>query len=216
MSRVFNPRCWNEPWCDDFEFQNSIRRIQGQTLISIGRLWALWSLVKQAKGLGGEVWECGVYKGGSAAMIADAVRDKGLTLRLFDTFTGIPHSDKRDNAHRPGDFNNTNVVAVRELVHYGKAIISAGIIPETFKGLEDSKISLCHVDVDVYQSVKDCCEFVWPRLILGGIIVFDDYDATSCAGARLAVDEFFEDKHICPIMIKDKESSASGVVFKSF
>jgi O-methyltransferase len=193
-----------------------VRSIAGKTLISMGRLWALWSLVNQAKWLDGEIWECGVYKGGSAALIRDAIRDRGLTLRLFDTFTGIPCSDSRDNRHRPGDFGGVDVDAVKKLVSYDKVVMCVGVIPETFKGLEDSVISFCHVDVDVYQSVKACCDFVWSRLVRGGIMVFDDYDAPSCSGARLAVDEFFEDKHISPIIIKDTHGSASGVVFKSF
>lgn len=215
MSKVFNPDCWNSPWCDDRLFKTSIQKVANKTLIAIERLWVLWQLVRQAKYVGGEVWECGVYRGGSAALIADAIRDTGTVLKLFDTFTGIPRVDKNDNQHQAGDFNNTNVNDVEKLVSYDMAKTYVGIIPDTFKGLKDSRISFCHVDVDVYQSVKDCCEFVWPRLEVGGIMVFDDYDAPSCAGARLAVDEFFESRNIHPIIIKDR-TTASGVVFKSF
>jgi hypothetical protein len=51
----------------------------------------------------------------------------------------------------------------------------SGLIPNTFAGLEDSAISFVHVDVDIYQAVMDCCRFAFPRLVIGGIIVFDDY-----------------------------------------
>ena len=211
----FNQACWTMPWCDDKAFQLSSQRVKWSTLVAEERLWVLWQLAQQAKYVGGEVWECGVYRGGSAALIADAIRDVGPVLRLFDTFTGIPRVDKNDNQHQAGDFNNTNVEDVKKLVSYDMAETYIGVIPDTFKGLENSCIAFCHVDVDVYQSVKDCCEFVWPRLEVGGIMVFDDYDAPSCAGARLAVDEFFMSRNIHPIIIKDK-TTASGVVFKSF
>ena len=48
--------------------------------------------------------------------------------------------------------------------------------------------------VDIRQSVLDCCEFVYPRMVPGGVLVFDDYGFLTCPGARAAVDEFFSDK----------------------
>jgi len=51
-----------------------------------------------------------------------------------------------------------------------------------------------HIDVDIYQSVKDCCEFFYPRLHAGGVMLFDDYGKWTCPGAKLAVDEFFATK----------------------
>ena len=215
MTIKFNDLCWTEPWCYDRTFWHSVQWATGKTVIAIDRLWVLWQLANQAKHLGGEVWECGVYRGGSAYLLSTAIKDKEVKLRLFDTFTGIPCTGEKDNQHKIGDFHDTNIAMVRQLVKYDKTTFHEGVIPETFKGLEESKIAFCHVDVDMYDSVKACCEFVYPRLMVGGIMVFDDYDAPSCSGARLAVDEFFEGKPERPIIIKDK-TTGSGVIFKSF
>ena len=65
----------------------------------------------------------------------------------------------------------------------------------------DRPIALAHVDVDIYRSVWDCCEFIYPRLQVGGAMVFDDYGFPTCPGARKAVDEFFRNKPETPIIL---------------
>ena len=207
----FDNRCWEQPWIADEDFKKACGRIAGRTLLSLERLWVLWQVVGQTKHLGAEIWECGVYKGGSALLICRRIKDTHSTLRLFDTFTGIPFIDtEKDNFCKFGDFGDAGD-SLLPFMLYDKIDIRAGIIPYTFVGLEASKIAFCHVDVDVYQSVKACCEFVWPRLIVGGAMVFDDYNTRECEGARIATDEFFSDKKEKPIMTWGE----SAVVFKS-
>lgn len=155
------------------------RANQFETLVSEDRLKVLYQLCKVTKG---EIWECGVYKGGTANALAGFNR----ILRLFDTFEGIPEVSIYDTIHKKGDFKVDKIPIIEV------AKIYKGLIPNTFKGLEDCKIGFAHIDVDIYQSVLDCCEFIVPRL--DGIIVFDDYGFESCLGAKRACDEFFGDK----------------------
>lgn len=133
-------------------------------------------------------------------------------LRLFDTFAGMPETDPEKDQHRRGDFGDTSLDKVRSVVGDAEFITyHQGVIPDTFKGLESSRISLAHVDVDIYKSVMDCCEFIFPRLVSGGFIVFDDYGFPSCAGARRAVDEFFRDTDIVPLVLP----TGQALAFKS-
>ena len=39
-----------------------------------------------------------------------------------------------------------------------------------------------HIDVDVYDSARDTLEWAWPRLSVGGVVVFDDYGSFECEG----------------------------------
>ncbi len=48
--------------------------------------------------------------------------------------------------------------------------------------------------IRIYRSVRDCCEFFYPRMETGGVMLFDDYGKFTCLGAKLAVDEYFTDK----------------------
>lgn len=142
----------------------------------------------------GEVWEAGVYQGVTANVLAHCVRDHGppdTRLRLFDTFEGMPETDPEKDLHFKGHFSDTSLDAVRDFVGEGGEIsFHKGFIPTSFEGLENSKIKLLHIDLDIYQSILDTLEFCYPRMDRG-IIIFDDYGTPSCPGALDAVDHFF-------------------------
>lgn len=164
-----------------------------RTLVSKDRCWVLAQALWQTLDHPGVVMECGVYKGGTAAMLAAILADAGSSreLFLFDTFSGMPETDPVRDKHRKGDFANTTLAEVAAYVgHPTRCIYRAGFLPDTFVGLEHLPIAFCHVDVDIYRSVWDCLEFCWPRLTPGGAMLFDDYGFPSCPGAREAVDVF--------------------------
>jgi len=75
------------------------------------------------------------------------------------------------------------------------------LIPGTCKKLEDARLAFAHIDVNVYSSVMACCRFIYPRLVAGGMLVFDDYGLATCPGARKAADDFFADTPEKPIAL---------------
>jgi O-methyltransferase len=207
------------PWIGFGDFPLYFSRTVGRTLVSADRCYMLYSLAKQALTLGGEFWECGVYKGGTAALLAeiitraapaDSIRKR--RLRLFDTFAGMPETDPEKDRFRQGDFGDVSFNEVRAAVGNADFIsYHKGLIPETFKGLERSRIVFAHIDVDIYKSIMDCCEFIFPRLKAGGFMVFDDYGFPSCPGARQAVDEYFMETDAVPLVLP----TGQALVFKS-
>jgi O-methyltransferase len=159
------------------------------------------SYIKLANYLDGDFAEVGVYRGGSAEIIASA---KGNTksLYLFDTFEGMPEvNSKVDNYHRKNDFNDTSYSNVCEgLSAYSNVFVYKGIFPEeNGNKIKDKKFSLVHIDVDIYKSYSDCLNFFYPLMVDGGIIILDDYYEVTCEGAKTATDEFFYDKPEKPI-----------------
>jgi len=143
----------------------------------------------------GEAAEVGVYKGGSARLLAEIFDVKSKTIHLYDTFCGMPPTDPRHDLYDKGSFNDTSfdsVLSFLEGCHNIK--IYPGIFPETAQIMNKSKFCFVHIDVDIYRSVADCCDFFYPRLVNGGVMIFDDYGCTSCPGARLAVDGYFKNK----------------------
>jgi O-methyltransferase len=168
----------------------------------------------QAAIVPGDVWECGVYQGGTAAMMAAVMGEKmpSKRLYLFDTFSGMPTTDPTQDWHTEGDLAETSLESVRSYVgHSDACVFRPGFIPETFAGLESSQIAFAHIDVDIYRSVLDSVAFVWPRLSVGGILVFDDYGFPTCRGARIAVDEFFAATNHKPLCLP----TGQAIVFKS-
>jgi len=141
----------------------------------------------------------GVYKGGSAGAMAWALRKMGIerTIHLCDTFEGMPKTLDWE-FHEEHDFGDTSLAVVTSkldsLVADFPAQFHKGLFSDTLPEISDRRFCFAHIDADLYESVKQACEFVYPRMARGGVILFDDYGASTCPGAKRAVDEFFEDK----------------------
>jgi O-methyltransferase len=197
------------PYLGDAEFCSIYKKIAPFTLVSNDRCQILYALAKNALHSEGEFWECGVYKGGTALLLAQVLSSasgpEARSLRLFDTFEGMPENNCPLDSYAAAELNETSYEKVAQLLGanagYRHIEIIKGFIPHTFRGLENIKIALAHVDVDIYQSVKDCCEYIYPRLSKGGFMIFDDYCFPSCAGARKAVDDFFRSQMETPIIL---------------
>ncbi len=202
------------PWLGYGDFKKYYELAKKGTLVSPDRCWVLYSLCRQSLSIGGDIWECGVYKGGTASMIAQLIKDfaPDRRLHLFDTFEGMPETDSSIDIHKKGDFSDTALESVKAYIKNEEVVIyHKGFIPDTFIGMEQAQIAFAHVDVDIKQSVLDCCAFIFPRLALGGFLIFDDYGFPSCPGARQAVDAYFSDKDAIPLIL----TTGQAIIFKS-
>lgn len=205
------------PWLGYGEFGTLLPQASAFSAIGAERLWVLYTLAQQALHLDGDLVECGVWRGGSAILFSHLVHQAVVPahrrLYLFDTFGGMPTTNpEHDNYYKGGEFADTSLEAVRDrLPHRQRVEFRKGFIPQTFEGLEDLRVAFAHVDVDIHDSVAACCAFLYPRLIPGGIMVFDDYAWSTCAGARKAVDDYFAALPVRPLVL----SNGQAVVFKS-
>ena len=192
------------PWEGEADFQRYFAPIRSHTLVSPERCWILLQIMRQALHLDGDFAEFGVFRGGTALLAANVLKGGRTrrTLHLFDSFVGMPDT-RRGEAFERGHFSNTSESAVRELIaDSGQAtVFHVGYIPDTFTGCDIQRIAFAHVDVDLAQTVRDSVEFVYPRLVPGGVIVFDDYGFPSCSLAREATDAAFDERREKPIYL---------------
>lgn len=192
------------PWLGEPAFEALYRAVHHLTLVSRDRCFVLWKTLQQAVRLPGHFVECGVYRGGTALLaartLAGRVRDR--ELHLFDSFAGMPSTTSGVDRFRSGDLAGTSAKAVSELLAPHPFVrLHVGFIPDTFAGLSLDRVAWAHVDVDLYQSVRDATSFLYPRLVPGGFLLFDDYGFPSCAGARRAVDEAFAGRPELPLCL---------------
>jgi O-methyltransferase len=167
----------------------------GSSLVDGSKINQIIQILQQLSVLDGDVAEVGVYRGGTANIICEY--NKNSNVFLFDTFCGMPFFDEeKDREWIVGSFAQIDYNAILDIFKkYPFCFIYKGIFPqETSHNIIDKKFKFVHLDVDNYQSYKECLEFFYDRMITGGVIVFDDYDCDCCPGANIAVDEFFKDK----------------------
>ena len=127
--------------------------------------------------------------------------DGYISLILFYGMPAIANEDP--SGVREGCFGDTSLSAVKHYLQgFPNIAFHPGVIPETFEEVEDGKFAFVHIDVDLYQTAKDCCSFFYERMTSGGVMIFDDYgDVAFRYSAKQAVDEFFDDKPETPISL---------------
>ncbi len=201
LKKVFLPRCRARTriWEGDREFTALFNEIAGRTLVSPDRCFMLFQFARQAAGLGGEMAEVGVYRGGTARLLARTCPER--ILHLFDTFSGLPPADPDIDLHRESEFADSSLEAVREYLSGLENIrLHPGTFPVSAGELGDSRFCFVHVDVDIYRSTADCLDFFYPRLLPGGVMAFDDYGWEGCPGVKKALDEFLASRPESPIL----------------
>jgi hypothetical protein len=171
-----------------------ILKIDGRTLIDKSRLSILSELVKQYSDL--PIAEVGVYKGGSAYLINSIT--KGLVF-CIDTFEGMPETDKSIDWHNKGDFADTSYEDVSQFL---SKFENCKVIKSNFNDakhlLDGHTFGMVHLDVDIYSSTMDCLNYFYDKMVVGGVILLDDFKFETTHGCPKAVWEFLADKpEIC-------------------
>lgn len=166
------------------------------------RHYTLCYLLRNAPLATGDVCELGCWRGLSAYQIANHLGLSGgkTVFHIFDSFEGLSPFEKEDapcfNAgdarlqERRKQFACSLETVQENLQEFLFIQYYQGWIPTRFPDVQNHQFSFVHIDVDMYQPIIDSFRFFYPRLVEGGIMVFDDYGYTQFPGAKKAVDEY--------------------------
>lgn len=194
------------------DFNRLFNKVRPLTMVSYARLRGLHDAIKHvaSRGVPGDIVECGVARGGSAAMLGLTLRQLGIKrdLWLFDTFQGLPSPSRGDADFDIADLYTGTCVGSVEDVRDSLAKLDIredlhfipGLFQDALPIAPVARIAVLHVDGDWYESVKVCLESFYDKISPGGVIQFDDY--AHWAGARKAVDEFFAKRGMRPMLRK--------------
>jgi len=153
-------------------------------LLTPRKLASLLQLAARVKNLPGCIVELGVYQGGALRALAGELREKQCFG--FDTFAGMPvEACSTGDFHKPGEFADTSLQAVNDAMPANVKLI-AGVFPESAAGF-DQPICFAHVDMDLEKSTADAIVWLRPRMVSGGIVLFDDYQWRNCPGVANAI-----------------------------
>lgn len=213
-----SPAATYNPWNKDMSFKAVRALIEGFTLVDKYRCFELWKLIEQiAKLERGSIIEVGVWRGGTGALIAKQAKNCGIEDRVFlcETFTGVVKAGPKDSVYKGGEHADASRQTVEELIYtrmnLDNVVILEGIFPdETGHYVEGKEFRFCHIDVDVYESAKNAAEWIWDKMVPGGIIVYDDYGFYGCDG----VTKYVEEQMMCKDRIVIHNLNGHAIVLK--
>ena len=184
-----------------------------ERLVSLSRA-VDWLVSEQ---IAGDIVECGVWKGGSMMLVAKRLVRKGVLdkkLFLFDTFEGMsdPGADDissvdqksaRDLLDHSDRLAGNNVWCYSSLEEVKSNLkktnypvnnlyFKKGKVEDTLPDPDLENICLLRLDTDWYESTRHELETLYDKLVIGGILIIDDYGHWS--GSRKAVDEFIKSR----------------------
>lgn len=205
------------PSKQSLKFANVILKVKPKyTMVRNKNLISLYNLVRRANALNlsGDIVECGVWNGGSAAVMGVACMEdehcsKKRNLWLFDSFEGLPLPGELDgNIERKSyteGWNRGDIGKVKMVFHkLGLPLENVRIIPGwfdvTLRAAPINTIAVLHIDADWYDSVKVTLEIFYDRVVPGGFIVLDDYGYWH--GCERALADYFAEHQIENIAIK--------------
>lgn len=186
-------------WWKDKKFAKYLQSIDEVDGFNSYRRWNANQMLRLVGNVAGDMAECGVYKGATAALLISASCSKHKHVHLFDSFEGVSKPGPEDGNHWEKGFLSSgegDVAANLSKLCPGctNYTLHKGWIPEKFSHVADVRFSFVHIDVDLYEPTKQSIEFFYPRLNNGGVCICDDYGFSTCPGATKAINDFLSDK----------------------
>ena len=171
------------------------------TLVNIDQMRYILNNLFAAAQLPGDVVELGCNVGTTALYIRrllDLV-ETGKEFHVYDSFEGLPDAIEHDG--NPPRLNRGSLK--KEQSAFEKSFFDAGLeLPVIHKGffadIPDNeypdKICFAFFDGDLYTSILDSFDKVYPKMSTGGIIIVHDYEGADLPGVKKACDYFLKDK----------------------
>lgn len=156
-------------------------------------------------GGGGNVAECGVFRGDSAKFLNAFFPDKKLFL--FDTFEGFSAQDKKEESiinkyFVTSEYNSDTIFAntsidfvMKKMINPQNVIIKQGYFPKSAEGINDT-FCFVNLDMDLFVPMLNGLRFFWEKLEAFGCILLHDYFVRNLLGVKAAVEAFEKERGI--------------------
>lgn len=171
---------------------------------------AQYELYKSIASLPGHVLECGVFKGASFIRFCTyrEILESPFSRKIvgFDTFDKFPKQKDTEDQNFINSFEASAGTAIsrselEKVLRYKNfqnyELIEGDLsetLPQYIAAHPELKISLLHIDVDIYEPTIETLELLYERIVSGGLLILDDYGTV--AGETIAVDQFFRNKSV--------------------
>jgi O-methyltransferase len=166
--------------------------------------------------LDGDFAEIGVLNGDTFKRLVPIATEQNKIAHGFDSFVGMDEPTDLDYGYYPkGKLSGGGIARFRRIMSFdrGNHQLHEGFIPRCFDDVpETQEYSFALVDVDQYVPTAVALKWVWEKMVLGGILVMDDYFKNREGLAARAIDEWLITLH--PLDFQFIEYTGSQLVIK--
>lgn len=188
-------------------FETLFRELPSDTILGSTKTRTLYNVICPIVHLNGCSAEIGVFKGHTSKFIHMMMPEK--IHYCYDTFCGILGSDNSIDVHKDGEFA-CSLEDVKKNINMSNIIYKVGYFPDTFAE-HDKKFCFVHSDTDTYIGTKNTIKYFCDKMVVGGKILFDDYEWRACPGVKKAIEEFTQnDIYFNHISLNSACSSCHG------
>lgn len=154
--------------------------------------WAAW----HAKRLDGDFVECGTNAGIMSVAVCNYIdfNATGKRFFLFDTFAGVPEEqigpDEGHAYYQNTVYRDVYETARRNFAPWPNAILVRGKVPDSLATQTISQVAYLMIDMNIMVPERAALEHFWPKMVRGGIVLFDDYGWRGYDAQKRAHDAF--------------------------
>ncbi len=208
--------------------------------VNLSRFLVHYELFKMANDLPGSIVECGVYRGASLLTWAKLLEIfyPGNRVRKvigFDNFAGFPGLVPDDGPEEPGrskvqgGWNAApyydELLEHLEIFHADSFVPRAKRVELVVGDLEQTapeyvekhpglRISLLHLDCDIYKPTLAGLKAFYPHVVQGGVVILDEYGMSEWPGESRAFEEYFGPRGVPKLKTFPTTSIPTGYFIK--
>lgn len=182
----------NLSFLDDAEFMAAFNK-NIETEVEKAVIWrnhVLCWAARNAMRLDGDLVECACYKGTTARIVCDYL-DFGKSDKQYYLYDLFEHDAGMDHHDLPDLGVDLYEKVKQRFADLGNVRVIQGSVPEILRQVAPDKIALLHLDLNGATAELGALEFLFDRVVPGGVIILDDYGWLHYRAQKEAEDPFF-------------------------
>lgn len=197
-------------------------RLKGYSMVEKFGFTSIYDEKDKIDAIDGDIVECGVWKGGMCVFLTKLFPNKKIWV--VDSFSGF---EKVEESTYPTELWDNHKIKEPHVFGYGIRIATHSPLDEVKSVFEEygelnnpninflegyvkdtlkpeicpiQNIALLRIDVDSYSATMNVLDYLYPKVVSGGMIIFDDGNIDA---GRFAIYDYFEKNKmelisICP------------------
>ncbi len=168
--------------------------------VNLGHHLALYELFKKTLTLSGHVAEIGTWKGAGLLFFAKLIKlfepHSNTQVHGFDWFEGMDPDPEMDALTHQGMYKAEyelllELIRIQKLenIAFVHKLDVAKEITKFFEEFPSLRFKLIYLDCGIYAVVKKSIQAFWPRLVKGGILIFDHFNNSAVPQECRAIQE---------------------------